>query len=96
MNTPETQTIFSDLLLSGDVKGKIHNPAYYLMSDADSVTANLDLVMLTHGWRKFDWKRLKSGIPPVITYPAENSFLKINVYLRGRFLRTLFSNLQDL
>ena len=78
LNTPETQTIFSDLLLSGDVKGKIHNPAYYLMSDADSVTANLDLVMLTHGWRKFDWKRLKSGIPPVITYPAENSFLKIN------------------
>jgi hypothetical protein len=78
LNTPETQTIFSDLLLSGDIRGKIHNPAYYLMSDADSVTANLDLVMLTHGWRKFDWKRLKSGIPPVITYPVENSFLKIN------------------
>ncbi|TWW08304.1 hypothetical protein E3A20_25670, partial [Planctomyces bekefii] len=78
LNTPETQTIFSDLLLSGDIKGKIYNPAYYLMSDADSVTANLDLVMLTHGWRKFDWKRLKSGIPPVNTYPVENSFLKIN------------------
>ena len=78
LNTPETQTIFSDLLLSGDVKGKIYNPAYYLMSDADSVTANLDLVMLTHGWRKFDWGKLKAGIPPVITYPAETSYLRIN------------------
>lgn len=78
LNTPETQTIFSDLLLSGDIKGKINNPAYYLMSDADSVTANLDLVMLTHGWRKFDWSKLKAGTPPVLAYPAEKSFLKIN------------------
>jgi hypothetical protein len=77
LNTPETQTIFSDLLLSSDVKGKIHNPAYYLMSDSDSVTANLDLVMLTHGWRRFNWEKLRSGLPPVITYPAEQSFIKM-------------------
>ena len=78
LNTPETQTIFSDLLLSGDVKGKIYNPAYYLMSDSDTVTAHLDLVMLTHGWRRFDWSRLKAGLPPVIAYPAEKSFLRMN------------------
>ena len=77
LNTPETQTIFSDLLLSSDVKGKIHNPAYYLMSDSDSVTANLDLVMLTHGWRRFNWDKLRLGLPPVITYPAEQSFIKM-------------------
>ena len=77
LNTPETQTIFSDLLLSSDIKGKIHNPAYYLMSDSDSVTANLDLVMLTHGWRRFNWDKLRSGLPPVITYPAEQSFIKM-------------------
>lgn len=77
LNTPETQTIFSDLLLSSDIKGKIHNPAYYLMSDSDSVTANLDLVMLTHGWRRFNWEKLRSGLPPVITYPAEQSFIKM-------------------
>lgn len=77
LNTPETQTIFSDLLLSSDIKGKIHNPAYYLMSDSDSVTANLDLVMLTHGWRRFNWDKLRSAIPPVINYPAEQSFMKM-------------------
>ncbi|MFM7358757.1 MAG: hypothetical protein ACKO1T_09285 [Sediminibacterium sp.] len=77
LNTPETQTIFSDLLLSSDIRGKIYNPGYYLMSDADTVTANLDLVMLTHGWRRFNWDKLRAGIPPVITYPAEQSFIKM-------------------
>ena len=47
-----TESIYSNLLLSSDIKGKIHNPAYYLSSDSDSVMANLDLVMLTHGWKK--------------------------------------------
>lgn len=77
LNTPETQTIFSDLLLSGDIKGKIHNPAYYLMSDSDSVTANLDLVLLTHGWRRFNWDKLRAGVAPTVTYPAEQSFIKL-------------------
>lgn len=78
LHSPETQTIFSDLLLSGDIKGKIYNPAYYLMSDSDTVSAHLDLVMLTYGWRRFDWNRLKKGMPPQITYPAEKSFLRMN------------------
>ncbi|MFN9854425.1 MAG: hypothetical protein ACK55T_01395 [Bacteroidota bacterium] len=77
LNTPETQTIFSDLLLSSDIKGKIHNPGYYLMSDSDSVTANLDLVLLTHGWRRFNWDKLKAGVPPAISYPVEQSFIKL-------------------
>jgi hypothetical protein len=45
-------TIYSDLLLSADIKGKIYNPGYYLSSDSDSVTANLDLVMMTNGLRR--------------------------------------------
>lgn len=77
LNTPETQTIFSDLLLSSDIKGKIHNPGYYLMSDSDSVMANLDMVLLTHGWRRFNWDKLKAGIPPAIKYPVEQSFIKM-------------------
>ena len=74
---PETNSIYSDLVLSSDIKGKIYNPAYYLTSDADSVTANLDLVMLTNGWRRFDWDKIKSGILPTLTYPKETDFLKL-------------------
>ncbi|MCA6453236.1 MAG: hypothetical protein IM582_08635, partial [Chitinophagaceae bacterium] len=74
---PDERTIFSDILLSSEIKGKIYNPGYYLSSDADTVTANLDLVMLTNGWRRFDWEKVKAGITPTLQYPAETDFMKI-------------------
>ncbi len=75
--TPDANSIYSDLTLSSDIKGKIYNPAYYLSSDADTVTANLDLVMLTNGWRKFDWDKIKAGKLPDWKYPVETDLLKI-------------------
>lgn len=74
---PEQQSIYSDLLLSSDIKGKVHNPAYYFSSDADSVAAHLDLVMMTNGWRRFDWEKLIKGDFPKWTYPRETEFLKL-------------------
>lgn len=74
---PDERTIFSDLLLSSEITGKIHNPGYYLSSDADSVTANLDLIMLTNGWRRFDWDKIKAAVTPTRQYPVETDFMKI-------------------
>jgi hypothetical protein len=78
----EMNTIFSDMLLSGEVKGKIYNPGYYLKSDADTVAAHLDLVMLTNGWRRFDWDKIKAGALPVLKYPVETDLM----VLRGNVL----------
>jgi hypothetical protein len=83
-------TIYSDLLLSSELKGKIHNPGYYLSSDADSVTANLDLVMLTNGWRKFNWEKLKASITPEIKYPVETDITRISGKVYG--LKTVSAN----
>jgi hypothetical protein len=80
---PDPNSIYSDILLSGDIKGKVYNPAYYLTSDADSVTDNLDLVMLTNGWRKFDWEKIKAGVLPKLQYPKETEFLKIGGKVYG-------------
>ncbi len=74
---PDEQTIFSDILLSADIRGKINNPGYYLSSDSDSVMANLDLVLLTNGWRRFDWEKIRKGIGPSLTYPVEKDFMKV-------------------
>jgi len=52
------ENIFSTLLLTADLKGYIHQPAYYFSSDADSVKTALDLVMMTNGWRRFRWTEL--------------------------------------
>jgi hypothetical protein len=77
ISVPDKNTIYSDILLSSDIRGKVYNPGYYLSSDADSVTANLDLVMLTNGWRRFDWDKIKAGIKPSLTYPVETDFMQV-------------------
>jgi len=66
-------TIVSNLLLGGDVKGYIHNPAYYFSSSSsDEKKANLDLVMLTHGWRRYNWYNMLAQKMPGIYYAADN------------------------
>ena len=54
----DKNTIITHLLLCSDIKGYVPNPSYYFDSNDDSVNYYLDLVMLTHGWRKFDWERV--------------------------------------
>ena len=83
-------TIYSDFLLSSELKGKIHNPGYYLSSDSDSVTANLDLVMLTNGWRKFNWEKLKASVAPEIKYPVETDIIRVSGKVYG--LKTVSAN----
>jgi len=59
------ENILSTLLLTSDLKGSINNPAYYFSADNDSVKTALDLVMMTNGWRRFNWTELaKKQIPP--------------------------------
>ena len=90
---PEQQNIYSDFLLSNDIRGKVYNPAYYFSSDADSVAAHLDLVMLTNGWRKFDWEKMRAGVLPVITYPRETDLMKITGKVFGSTSAKLTSDL---
>lgn len=69
--TPEN-TILSNLLLKGDIKGYVHNPAFYFSNPADaSLKDKLDLVMLTHGWRRYNWADMMAKKMPVLKYPAD-------------------------
>lgn len=52
----QSQHIDSYLLLSSDLKGQIHNPEYYFDEANPERLENLDLVMRTHGWRRFTWE----------------------------------------
>jgi hypothetical protein len=70
--TKNEENIYSQLLLSSDLKGTIYNPAYYFSGDADSIKQHLDLVMMTNGWRRFSWNNLLAGKWPVIKTFPEN------------------------
>ena len=52
------ENIRSYLLLTSDLKGYIHNPGYYFLDDSPARRHYLDLVMLTHGWRRFNTENL--------------------------------------
>ena len=45
------------LSLSSDLRGHIESPEYYF-TDSPEVKQALDNLMLTHGWRKFDWQKV--------------------------------------
>ena len=80
--TNNEENIFTQLLLSSDLKGYIFNPAYYFSSDEDSVKQHLDLVMMTNGWRRFKWENILAEKWPVINFPPEN-FLTIKGKVLG-------------
>ncbi|MBS1665543.1 MAG: hypothetical protein JST68_31165 [Bacteroidetes bacterium] len=79
---PGDDNIISRLLLTGELRGYVHNPAYYFTGTADSLITHLDLVMLTHGWRRFKWEDLARGKVPVIKNP-EQDYLSIKVDVLG-------------
>lgn len=86
----ERENIFSGVLLTSDIKGYVHNPAYYFSSDADSVSQHLDLVMMTNGWRRFKWDEVLSGHFVNIKHMPEN-YLSIEGRMYG-VNKTLMAN----
>lgn len=49
-------TIFSDLLLTADLKGYIEQPNYYFTDTLAIKQKHLDNLLLTQGWRRFVWQ----------------------------------------
>ena len=60
VETDSSTHIASELLLSTELKGYIHNPSYYFTDTSAKRIHHLDLVMLTHGWRRFKWENVFS------------------------------------
>jgi hypothetical protein len=58
------------LLLGSDLKGAIESPSYYFSNDKDAAAA-IDNLMLTQGWRRFDWKNILQGKAPALVYEPE-------------------------
>jgi hypothetical protein len=61
-------TISSWFLLESDVRGPIAEPSYYFDPSNPDRLKDLDLLLLTQGWRDFEWKY------KTMNYPPENGF----------------------
>ncbi|MEZ4777596.1 MAG: hypothetical protein R3D00_30760 [Bacteroidia bacterium] len=60
LQSPEKLNIANYLLLTSDLKGYVESPWYYFEKDSQ-VNAATDNLMLTHGWRRFEWKKVQEG-----------------------------------
>ena len=81
-NYPEN--ILTRFLLSSELKGRIEEPAYYFKDDSLTTILALDNLMLTHGYRYFEWKQVMDNEPPAIAYQPEAS-----IELKGTVLTDL-------
>ena len=91
IDTDSSDNIISHLLLTGDLKGKVYNPSYYFSNNSDTMSQQLDLIMLTHGWRRFKWEDVVAGKFPQIIYPKDSSYLTLS----GKLFGALPSQLRD-
>lgn len=70
-------SIYSNLLLSSDLKGHIEAPNYYFTNPDAQKAAELDALLLTQGWRRFNWTEVLSGQTTLPKYKAEEG-LELN------------------
>ncbi|GAB5524736.1 MAG: hypothetical protein Roseis2KO_26080 [Roseivirga sp.] len=75
------ENIMTNLLLTSDLKGYISNPSRFFGEAGLQHTESLDLVMLTHGWRRFAWKDLLADEYPEVNYGVEQG-----IAVQGRLL----------
>lgn len=71
------------MLLSSDVKGYIHNVDYYFEADDMEHRKAAELLMLTQGWRRYDWQMMTGLKTFDKIQPIEDKFYifgKLNEY----------------
>jgi hypothetical protein len=69
----EEHTIFTDLLLTSDIKGYVENPNYYFHDLSGEKQTNLDILMMTQGWRRFNWRNIVNNVTPSLSFKPEKT-----------------------
>ena len=75
------QNIFTSLLLQGDLRGEINDATHYF-NDEDSIKRHLDLLMLTQGWRRYNWSDIVAPLQKQIIQ-RDSSYLTISGKLKN-------------
>jgi hypothetical protein len=65
--------ILTYLLLTSDLKGYVEQPDYYFADTSATANKNLDLLMLTQGYRRFEWKQVLDTAKHAVAYQPETS-----------------------
>jgi hypothetical protein len=96
-------TISSWFLLESEIRGPVEDPLYYFDPSNPGRLKDMDLLLLTQGWRDFKWRHQKTEYLPengfVISgrvrkkfadVPVENSTVSIGIFGTGKPILGLF------
>ena len=67
--------ILTEMLLSSEIRGFVPNPGWYFEKDDEEHRQALDLLMMTQGWRRYNWREMAVKGEGEIVHPAEQSQL---------------------
>jgi len=73
VNENSENTILNSLLLTSDLKGYVEQPNYYFLHNDTKTEADLDLLMLTQGYRRYEWKNTADTSRNHLTYKSDTS-----------------------
>ena len=81
-NLKERNNFLTDCFLQSELRGRIYNPSFFL----DKVNyKELDLLLMTHGWRRYAWNEIVMGNQPSLYFPIEKGLsFSGRVALRNR------------
>jgi hypothetical protein len=79
----QKNSIYSTFYLKPYVKGFIENPKYYFKDITTKKVNDLDILLMTQGWSRYDWTDVFKG-PPGQFYEFENGIdLEGTIYSKG-------------
>ncbi|ASU32973.1 TonB-dependent receptor [Mucilaginibacter xinganensis] len=74
VDTVNENNILTSLLLTSNLKGYIDAPAYYFSNNNEQTQSDLDNLLLTQGYRHFEWKEIDSKKQSEPKYQPEKDF----------------------
>src|SRR5690606_15909801 len=69
----------SHFLLTSDIKGTVYHPGWYFRREDPRTLEALDLVMMTNGWRRYNWQKILD-----YHFPQLNYYLEKSIVVRGQ------------
>jgi len=69
----KASSIMASLLLTSDLRGYIEQPNYYFNNPNEQTRADLDVLMLTQGYHRFEWKQVLGDNFPALAWQPEKT-----------------------
>ena len=69
----DNASILTEMLLSSEIRGFVPDPGWFFETDDSLRRAALDLLMMTQGWRRFNWRDMAVRGEWDLTQPSEQT-----------------------